>query len=174
MSDMQPEEFRRAGREVIDWIADYLASVGERPVLPATMKPGDLIDRLPAAAPLQGEAIEDILKDFDSKVMPAMNHWNHPRFHGFFSISASAPGILAETLTAALNVNAMLWKASPAATELEEVVLSWLRQWMGLPENFFGIIYDTASISTLHSLVSSRAYADPESGTRGSFPKLTQ
>ncbi len=152
---------RRFGREVADWIAAYLEEVGEKPVLPA-VRPGELLARLPGSAPEQGEAMEEILEDFRRTVLPAVTHWNHPRFHGYFSISGSGPGILGEMLTAALNVNGMLWQTCPAATELELTVLGWLRQWLGLPEGFFGIIYDTASISTFHALACAREEADPD------------
>ena len=98
----------------------------------ARMAPGDLADQLPASAPEHGESMDAILDDFRDLIVPALTHWNHPRFFAYFSISASGPGILAEMLSAALNVNGMLWKSSPAATELEQVTLGWLRQWLGL------------------------------------------
>src|SRR5262245_38016585 len=104
MSDMPVEEFRTAGYEVIDWIADYLDGLGEMPVLP-DLKPGELRKSLPVSAPSAGESIYEILDDFEGLIVPANTHWNHPRFHAYFSVSASAPGILAEALTAALNVN---------------------------------------------------------------------
>jgi aromatic-L-amino-acid/L-tryptophan decarboxylase len=164
---MPPEEFRRAGHEVIEWIADYLANIRELPVLPR-VAPGDLRNALPASAPESSESIDDILRDFRELVVPANTHWNHPRFHAYFSVSASGPGILAEALIAALNVNHMLWKSSPAGTELELVTLAWLRQWLGLSDKFFGMIFDTASISTMHALIAARDYVDPECRTRGS------
>jgi aromatic-L-amino-acid/L-tryptophan decarboxylase len=166
-ADMPPEEFRRAGHELIEWIADYLANVGELPVLPR-VAPGDLRNALPASAPESSESIDDILRDFRELVVPANTHWNHPRFHAYFSVSASGPGILAEALIATLNVNHMLWRSSPAGTELELVTLSWLRQWIGLSDKFFGMIFDTASISTMHALIAARDYVDPECRTRGS------
>ncbi|MEO8127556.1 MAG: pyridoxal-dependent decarboxylase [Bryobacteraceae bacterium] len=169
---MSPDEFRRAGHEVVDWIADYLAGIRDYPVV-SQVQPGELTQLLPTSAPLQGESIDDILTDFRSLVIPAVTHWNHPRFHAYFSVSASAPGILAEMLTAALNVNGMVWKSCPAATELEQVTLGWLREWLGLPEEFFGIIHDTASISTMHAIAAARELVDPEARTRGSLPNLT-
>ncbi|MEP6536789.1 MAG: pyridoxal-dependent decarboxylase [Bryobacteraceae bacterium] len=172
MPDMSPDEFRRAGHEVVDWIADYLAGIRDYPVV-SQVQPGELTQLLPTSAPLQGESIDDILTDFRSLVIPAVTHWNHPRFHAYFSVSASAPGILAEMLTAALNVNGMVWKSCPAATELEQVTLGWLREWLGLPEEFFGIIHDTASISTMHAIAAARELVDPEARTRGSLPNLT-
>lgn len=171
MADMPPEEFRQAGHEVIDWIADYLRDIRDLPVLPQ-VQPGVLCDALPKAGPETGESIDEILKDFRKQIVPANTHWNHPRFHAYFSVSASGPGILAEALTAALNVNHMVWKSSPAGSELELVTLDWLRQWLQLPAAFFGMIFDTASISTMHALISARDYVDPESRTRGSMGNL--
>src|ERR1700685_1869283 len=147
---MSPEEFRAAGHQAVDWIADYLRDVRDYPVLAQTA-PGALASALPAAAPEQGESMEAILADFQKLILPGITHWNHPRFFAYFSISGSGPGILGEMLAAALNVNHMLWKTSPAATELEQVTLGWLRQWLGLPEEFFGIIHDTASTATMHA-----------------------
>jgi aromatic-L-amino-acid decarboxylase len=169
--DMPPEEFRRAGHEVVDWIADYLAGVGEYPVLP-TVQPGDIADSLPAHAPEQGEPMERILEDFRKLIVPGMTHWNHPRFFAYFAVSGSGPGILGEMLSAALNVNGMLWRTSPAATELEQVTLGWLREWLGLPPEFFGIIYDTASISTMHAIAAAREMAAPEARRRGAAGNL--
>jgi aromatic-L-amino-acid/L-tryptophan decarboxylase len=168
---MSPEEFRRYGHEAIDWIAGFLAHPERYPVLPS-VKPGELIDALPAAAPERGEEMSAVLEDFRTLVAPAMTQWNHPGFMAYFGISSSGPGILGELLAAALNGNAMLWKTSPAATELEEVVLKWLRQWMGLPDGFFGLIYDTASVSSMHAIAAAREMADPEARTRGASPGL--
>ncbi len=159
-TDMNSAEFRRFGHEIVDWIADYLENNRGLPVMPQ-VSPGVLEDALPAEAPEEGEPMERILEDFRTLVMPAVNHWNHPRFHAYFSVSASAPGILGEMLTAALNTNGMLWLSSPANTELEMVVMRWLRQWLGLPESFFGMIHDTASISTMHALAAARLAAEP-------------
>ena len=165
------EEFRRYGHQVVDWIAGYLEDIRQYPVLP-DVKPGDLVDSLPHSAPDHGEPMDAILEDFERSIVPALTHWNHPRFYAYFAVSASHPGILAEVLAGALNVNGMLWKSCPALTELEQVTLGWLRQWIGLPEEFFGIIYDTASISTLHAIAAAREMADPESRTRGNAPGL--
>ena len=156
------------GTEVAEWIADYLETVGERPVLPS-LQPGEIRGRLPASAPEQGEPMDDALRDFREIVLPGITHWNHPAFFGYFSITGSGPGILGEMLTAALNVNAMVWRSSPAATELEEVVADWLRQWLGLPEGFDGVINDTASSSTLHALAAAREVAYPDARERGLF-----
>jgi aromatic-L-amino-acid decarboxylase len=172
MTDMSPEEFRRAAHEAVDWAADYLAGIRNYPVL-SRVKPGDLIELLPKSAPEQGEPIEDILADFQHQILPGITHWNHPAFHAYFSNSATGPGIIGELLTAALNVNGMVWKSSPAATELEQVTLGWIRQWMGLPDSWFGIIFDTASLSTMHALAAARAFVDPEARARGSSHNLT-
>jgi aromatic-L-amino-acid decarboxylase len=160
------EEFRRYGHEVVDWMADYLENIRTYPVLP-DMKPGDLLDRLPASAPEHGEPMDAILEDFERSIVPALTHWNHPRFLAYFAISASPPGILGEMLAAALNANGMLWRTCPALTELEQVTLGWLRQWMGLGPEFFGVIYDTASTATMHAIAAAREMADPESRARG-------
>ena len=164
--DMDPETFRRHAHNVADWIADYLADSGRYPVL-AKVRPGEIADALPRHAPLSAESFDVIFSDFERIVMPGITHWNHPGFFAYFSITGSAPGVLAEFLSAALNVQAMLWRTSPAATELEEVTLAWLRQLIGLPDNFEGVIYDTASISTLHALAAARETHVPEVRTRG-------
>lgn len=172
---MTPEELRLYGHEVSDWIAGYLSDIRSYPVLP-NMRPGDLVDRLPASGPNQGEPMDAILADFRRHIVPAVTHWNHPRFFAYFSTSSSGPGILGEMLAAAVNVNGMLWKSCPAASELEQVTLGWLREWIGLPPPFFGIIYDTASISNLHAVAAARERADPDArrrGTRGDLVLYT-
>jgi aromatic-L-amino-acid decarboxylase len=168
---MSPEEFRAAAHQTVDWIADYLRDAGTCPVSP-DVRPGALIDRLPASAPEHGEPMDAILRDFRERIVPGITHWNHPRFLAYFAISASGPGILGEMLAAALNVNHMLWATSPAATELEQVSLGWLRQWLGLPEEFFGIIHDTASTGTLHAILAAREQAAPEARRTGRLPAL--
>jgi aromatic-L-amino-acid decarboxylase len=156
--DLSPDSFRRYGHEVVDWIADYLDGVGRLPVFPP-VKPGEIRDALPGSPPAEPEPLDTILQDFRDVLLPGITHWNHPRFHAYFAITGSAPGILGEMLTAALNVNAMLWQTSPAATELETTVLDWLRQMLGLPEGFDGHINDTASVSTLVALAAAREAA---------------
>jgi len=168
---MTPEEFRRYGHQAIDWVADYLGRPERYPVLPR-VKPGELTDALPARGPERGEPMDAILADFERLIVPATTHWNHPGFMAYFGISASPEGVLGELLTAALNGNGMLWKSSPAITELEQVTLRWLRQWTGLPEDWFGLIYDTASVSSMHAIAAAREAADPDSRTRGSVPGL--
>lgn len=157
---MDPDAFRRHGYAVIDRIAQYLARPDAWPVLPST-EPGAVRAALPEHPPAGPEPMEQILADYDELIVPNTTHWNHPGFFGYFAITASAAGILAEALAAALNVNAMLWRTGPAATELEDVTLDWLRQLMGLPEGFDGVINDTASSSTLYALAAAReALAD--------------
>ncbi len=163
---MDPSEFRRHGRALVEWIADYLAGSDRYPVLPR-VAPGDVRRALPAAAPERGEPFEAILADFERILVPALTHWNHPGFFGYFAITASAPGVLAEFLSAALNQQAMLWRTSPAATELEEVALGWLRQLLGLPDSFDGVIYDTASIASLHALAAARQAVAPQTRDEG-------
>ena len=156
---LDPEQFRAYGKQVIDWIADYLANAERYPVL-AQVKPGDVKSRLASSPPSAPEPMDAVLADFERVIMPGITHWNHPGFFAYFSISGSAPGILGELLTAALNVNGMLWRTSPAATELEEVVMDWLRQMIGLPPEFEGVIMDTASVSTLVAIAAAREALD--------------
>ena len=155
LGDMPPAEFRRNMQLVTDRIAEFLEHPTNWRVLPDVM-PGDVRAALPDHAPEEGEAFDRIIADFDRLIMPASTHWNHPGFLAYFATTGSAPGILAETLIAALNVNAMLWRSGPAQTELEEVTLDWLRQMIALPRDFDGVINDTASSSTLYALAGAR------------------
>jgi aromatic-L-amino-acid/L-tryptophan decarboxylase len=157
---MDPAEFRRHAHALVDWIATYIEQVERYPVVPR-VAPGDVKAALPASAPEQGEAFETVFADFERVLVPALTHWNHPGFLAYFASSASGPGVLGEMLSGALNQQAMLWKTSPAATELEETTLGWLRQLVGLPDGFEGVIYDTASVSTLHALAAAREHALP-------------
>jgi len=168
--DLAPEEFERHGRRVVEWIARYLDRTGDYPVSPAAMKPGALVDALPESAPDEGEPIDQVFEDFERLVVPAINHWNHPRFNAYFSVSASGAGILGEMLASAINTNGMLWLSCPASVELEIVVLGWLRQWLRLPQDFFGQIFDTASTSTLHAVAAARQMADPTARDEGAPP----
>jgi len=153
--DMDPESFRMYGHQVVDWIADYLGHAGEYPVLAQTA-PGDIRHALPDKPPVEPEPMETILADFERIIMPGITHWNSPGFLAYFGITGSGPGILGEMLSGALNVNAMLWRTSPAATELEQVTLDWLRQMLGLPNPLFGVINDTASSGVLYALAAAR------------------
>ncbi|RPI06302.1 MAG: amino acid decarboxylase [Ignavibacteriae bacterium] len=173
---MDPEEFRKTGKEVVDWMADYLRDAEKYPVF-SRVKPGDIKGQLPAAPPSEPEDMESILSDFHRIILPGITHWNHPGFLAYFANSASAPGILAEMLATTLNVNGMLWRTSPSATELEEVVVDWFRQMLGLPAEFHGIIIDTASVSTLVALTAAREAAHQQVRERGlsgraDLPKL--
>ena len=152
---MPSEEFRQYGHQLIDWIADFLANVGDLPASPR-VRPGDVAGKLPKAPPVKGEAMSEILADVDRVLMPGMTHWNHPRFFAYFTSSGSGPGILGELLAAAFNVNAMLWQACPSATEIEQVTLDWLRQMLGLPPEVWGVIHDGGSSSTLHAIAAAR------------------
>jgi len=155
LGDMPKEDFRRFGYEIIDWIADYFENLENFPVL-SQNEPNELKNQLPKSAPEKGEDFAEVIKDVEKLILPAVTHWNHPNFHGLFSTSTSSVGIFGDMLSSAFDMKAMLWRTSPASTELEPVVLDWLRQMMALPEDFNGIIYDTASISTLHAIAMAR------------------
>ncbi len=159
-------DFRRHGHALVDWIADYYERLDTYPVL-ARVKPGDIQSALPDRAPEDPEPFEAVMADFERILVPGLTQWNHPGFLAYFPITGSAPGALAEFLAAALNQQAMLWRTSPAATELEAVALGWLRQLVGLPDAFEGVIYDTASIGTLHALIAARETAVRNVRTRG-------
>ena len=163
---MGSEEFREWGRATVEWISDYLDGIEGYPVI-STVRPGEIRSRLPESAPAGGEPFGRILEDFEKLILPGITHWNHPRFLGYFAVTGSAPGILGELLTAALNVNAMVWKTSPAATELEEHVLDWMRSLLGLPPDFAGVLQDTASSSTMTALMGARHRAYPALRERG-------
>jgi len=164
--DMSAEEFRRHGHALIDWIGDYLTNIEARPVL-AQVRPRELIEKLPAAPPATGEPMDEILADVDRLIVPALTHWNHPSFFAYFATSTSAPGIFGELLSAAFDVKALLWRTAPAAAELEEVALSWLRQMLGLPTEFAGVIYDTASVSSLHAIAAAREHLNLDIRAQG-------
>jgi aromatic-L-amino-acid decarboxylase len=148
-------DFRADGAAALAWAARYLEGVRDLPVL-SRVEPGAVRAALPAAPPEEPEPFAAVLQDLDDVLLPGITHWNHPRFFAYFAISGSEPGILAELLAATLNVNAMLWRTSPAATELEELVLDWIAQLMGLPDGLHGHIEDTASTSTLAALAAAR------------------
>jgi aromatic-L-amino-acid decarboxylase len=152
---MDIESFRRDGHRLIDWIAEYLAHPERYPVL-AQVEPGQVKRSLAKEPPEKPEPLEAILQDVEKIIVPGLTHWNHPGFFAYFAITGSGPGILGELLSAAFNVNAMLWRTAPAATELEEIVLDWLRQLLGLPPEFMGLINDTASVSSLCAIAAAR------------------
>lgn len=155
LGDMSAEDFRRYGHEIVDWIANYFERIEDLPVL-AQIEPGDLKAQLPSSPPEKGESMEAILADVDRLIVPALTHWSHPSFFAYFATSTSAPGIFGELLSAAFDAKGMLWRTSPASTELEEVVLDWLRQMMGIDAGMSGFIYDTASVSSMHAIAAAR------------------
>jgi aromatic-L-amino-acid decarboxylase len=176
---MTPEEFRRHGHKVVDWIADYYERIESFPVL-SPVKPGDIRAMLPPQAPVQGEPFENLLQDVEQILLPGVTHWQSPNFFAYFPSNASAPSILGELLSSGLGVQGMLWATSPACTELETLVLDWLVAALGLPERFLstsaggGVIQDTASSSTLCALLAARERATGfDSNRRGCRGKLT-
>ncbi len=166
LGDMPTTEFRAAAHVAVDLMADYLEGVAAYPVMPA-IEPGTLRSRFPAAAPETPELIDAILADYRTLIEPNATHWQHPGFMAYFATSASAPGIIGEMLTAALGQNPMLWRTSPIGTELEEVVVDWLRQALGLPVGFDGLLTDTASTSSLIALAAAREAAGTDAASRG-------
>src|SRR5262245_63694888 len=161
LGDMDPLAFREAGHALVDWIAQYLHEGDRYPVL-ARVAPGDIRSRLPTTAPEDGDSMEEIFSDIERVLAPGLTHWNHPGFMAYFPSTGSGPGALAEFLTAALNQQAMLWRTSPSATELEEVVLGWVRGLLKLPSTFEGVITDGGSMSNLLALLAAREDAAPD------------
>jgi aromatic-L-amino-acid decarboxylase len=155
---MDPEVFRKEAHEIVDWIADYVKNVREHPVVPE-VKPGEIRKRFPGTPPEAGEDFGAVFEDFRKIVVPGMTHWNHPGWFAYFPANNSLPSIEAEMLTAALGAQCMSWITSPAATELEQVVMDWVRSMIGLPDGFTGVIQDTASTATLVALLSARERA---------------
>jgi aromatic-L-amino-acid decarboxylase len=166
---MKNDDFRRSGHQFVDWIADYFENVEDFSVL-SRLEPGDVKDLVPAVPPARGESMDAIFKDFERVVMPGITHWQHPGWFAYFPANNSPASVLGELLTAGLGAQCMLWQTSPAAAELEEVVLDWLRQMIGLPEGFSGVIQDTASTATLCAFLSAReratGFESNESGVR--------
>jgi len=154
-ADGSSVDLRRDGAAAVEWVARYLEGMRELPVR-AQVEPGDVRAALSQSPPELAEPFADVLRDLDAVIVPGTTHWNHPRFFAYFSITGSEPGILAELLSAAFNVNAMLWRTGPAATELEELACDWLRQLLGLADGWHGHIEDTASTSTLAALAAAR------------------
>jgi len=176
MSDMPLEEFRKNGHQLVDWIAEYLKDIEKYPAL-SKVNPNDIFKRIPETPPQNGEELENVLIDVDKILMDGITHWNHPGFMAYFNSTSSGPGILAELLTAGLGINGMLWKTSPAFTELEKAMMNWFRQMVGLPKNYWGIIYDTASTSSMHAIASAReqlslGFREKGMAGREDIPKL--
>ena len=153
--DPTTDEFRAAAHRLVDWVADYLENIGSYPVL-SRVQPGDVEKQFAAAPSEEGKPYDALLAEFEEKILPGITHWNHPAFFAYFSITGSQAGILGELLTAAINSNGMLWRTSPALTELETLALRWLRGALGLPDDLFGIINDTASINVFLALAAAR------------------
>src|SRR5438270_2608763 len=166
LGDIAPDVFRKHLHEMADWIADYRENIAQRPIAP-NAKPGAVLAQLEAAPPETGASLDEILADVERIIVPNVAHWAHPHFMSYFGCTTTSPGILAEMITGALNVNAMTWRTAPAATELETLVLDWLRQWLHLPNDFMGVVYDTASISTMHALAAAREQAAPNTRKLG-------
>lgn len=158
LGDLQAVEFRQALHRAADWIATYRERLEDCRIAPATT-PGEVRAQFPPSLPAAGVPVERLLDDFDRLIVPHLVHWGHPAFLGYFGSTTTGPGILAEMLAAALNVSAMTWRVSPAATELEGVVVDWLREMLGVPPGFEGVVYDTASVATLHALAAARECA---------------
>ena len=166
MSGPSNDELRAALHRAADWAADYVAGAEQYPVFP-TVAPGDITEALPSHPPREGESLGAMIDDVDRVVVPGLTHWNHPGFLAYFANTGSGAGILGEMMTATLNVNAMLWQTSPAATELEQVVLAWCAELVGLPPEWFGQITDTASTSTFTALAAAREAAGVDVRERG-------
>ena len=166
LGDVPIAEFRKQLHELADWIADYREKIGERPIS-RNVQPGEILSQLDRDAPEIGTPFEKIFTDINRVIIPGIAHWAHPQFMSYFGCTTTNPGILAEIITGALNVNAMTWRTAPAATELETLVLDWLRQWLQLPNEFTGVVYDTASISTMHALATAREQIAPNTRKLG-------
>jgi aromatic-L-amino-acid decarboxylase len=176
LGDMPVDDFRKNGYKLVDWVADYLNDIEKYSPL-SKVNPGDILKRIPQTPPTKGEDIENVLADVDKILIDGITHWNHPGFMAYFNSTSSGPGILAELLTACLGINGMLWKTSPAFTELEKSMMNWFRQMVGLPENYWGIIYDTASTSSMHAIASAReqlnlGFREKGMAGRADVPKL--
>lgn len=163
---MTPEEFRRAGHQLIDWIADYRSKLQERPVM-ARSAPGEVKAGLPAAPPQAPEPFSNLLGDLDRVILPGLSHWQHPSFFGYFPANSSLASVLGDFASTGLGVLGLSWQASPALTEVEEVVTDWMRQMMGLSDAWSGVIQDTASTCTLLALICAREKASNYSFARG-------
>ncbi|MEQ9591644.1 MAG: pyridoxal-dependent decarboxylase, partial [Cyclobacteriaceae bacterium] len=152
---MDSKEFRKAAHELVDWMADYMDNVSKYPVKP-NIKPGDIKIQLPSNAPIKAEKFSDVFKDFNTIIMPGITHWQHPQFFAYFPSGGSPPSILGEMLSSTLSAQCMIWLTSPSAEELEERMMEWLRDMLGLPKTFTGVIQDSSSSSTLVALLTAR------------------
>ncbi|MEO6235585.1 MAG: pyridoxal-dependent decarboxylase [Vicinamibacterales bacterium] len=166
LGDLDPDEFRALLHRTADWAADYRATI-ERRRISGGVRPGDVSAHFSRAPPEQPVPMEELFTQLDTAVMPGVVHWGHPMFLGYFGSSSNGPALIGEFIAAALNVSAMTWRTSPAATELETVVLGWIRQMLGLPDTFTGVVYDTASIAVVHALAAAREQCTDHVRTRG-------
>lgn len=166
LGDIPIAEFRRQLHKLADWIADYREKIAERPIS-RNVQPGEILSQLDRDPPESGTPFEEILADIDRVIVPGVVQWAHPQFMSYFGCTTTNPGILAEMITGALNVNTMTWRTAPAGVELETLVLDWLRQWLQLPNEFTGVVYDTASISTMHALATAREQVAPDTRKLG-------
>jgi len=166
LGDLPADALRRELHRMADWVADYRERIEDRAIVP-TVRPGDVTAGLQQHVPEHAEPLANVLRDLDDVVMPGIVHWGHPAFLGYFGSTSNGPALLGEIAAAALNVSAMTWKTSPAATELETVVLQWVRELVGLPDTFTGVVYDTASVAVLHALAAARELALPDVRARG-------
>jgi aromatic-L-amino-acid/L-tryptophan decarboxylase len=164
--DFGDEEMRAELHRVADWIASYRATIEQRAIVPV-VEPGEIAASFPERAPEHGASMEELMREVDALIMPGIVHWGHPAFLGYFGSTSNGPALLGEMIAAALNVSAMTWRTSPAATELEGVVLAWIRELIGLPSAFMGIVYDTASVALMHALAAAREVAGSDVRTRG-------
>ena len=160
LGDVPIEEFRSQLHELADWIADYRENIEQLPVAPSA-RPGAITEQLPKHGPEEGESFERIFADFKNIIVPGVLHWGHPQFAAYFGSTNTAPGLEGEILASAFNINAMTWRTCPAGTELETVVVDWLRQWLHLSEKFGGVVFDTASVGIMHALAVAREEAAP-------------
>ncbi len=167
---MTPEEFRKYARDLVDWMAGYMENVENYPVK-SRVKPGEIFKNLPDSPPSSPEPFESFMKDFEEIIMPGITHWQNPNFYAYFPANSSPPSVLAEMLTATLGAQCMIWETSPAAAELEEKMMIWLRDLIGLPGNFEGVIQDSASTATLAAILTARekasAFSFNENGASG-------
>jgi aromatic-L-amino-acid/L-tryptophan decarboxylase len=166
LGDFGAEELRAELHRVADWIASYRATIEERAIVPS-VAPGEIAAKLAEHAPAQRASMDELMRELDAVIMPGIVQWGHPAFLGYFGSTSNGPALLGEMIAAALNVNAMTWRTSPAATELEGVVLAWIRELVGLPESFMGIVYDTASVGLMHALAAARELTGGEVRRRG-------
>ena len=166
LGDFTDEEMRAQLHRVADWIASYRATIEDRAIVPS-VQPGEIAAKFALAAPREGAEMEDVMRELDALIMPGIVHWGHPAFLGYFGSTSNGPALLGEMIAAALNVSAMTWRTSPAATELEGVVVAWIRELVTLPESFMGIVYDTASVALMHALAAAREVAGGEIRKRG-------